>query len=349
MVIVKVKKIFLENRKIETKSENFTLLFLRYVLENYKIIISFLIFSIIYCLVFYLYNILTEAVIYATLMCIFIGSIILSINFYFYYKKVVFLNELKKSIILHVDNLPKAENIIEEKYQKLIIQMHINKTKLISQNDINKKDMEDYFTIWAHQIKTPISAMSLTIQSMNKTEYSTLMETELFKIDQYVNMILQYIRIGSSSSDFLIKYYDLDDIIKQCIRKYSKIFIMKKIKLEFLDLDKKVITDEKWLLFAIEQIVSNSLKYTQKGKISIYMDKENKNVLVIEDTGIGIEEEDLPRIFERGFTGYNGRIDKKATGIGLSLCKKILNKLSHEITIESKVFIGTKVKIHFKE
>jgi len=137
--------------------------------------------------------------------------------------------------------------------------------------------------------------------------------------------------------------------VKQGIRKYSKLFISKKIKLNYRELNYDVLTDEKWLVFVVEQILSNALKYTSAGEISIYMDDELPDTLVIQDTGIGIAQEDLPRVFEKGFTGYIGRADKKSTGIGLFLCKQILNKLSHTIAIESEVGRGTKVKIGFDD
>jgi len=161
-------------------------------------------------------------------------------------------------------------------------------------------------------------------------------------------MVLQYIRLDSSSTDFVIKEYDLDDIVRQAVRKYAKVFVHKKLKLEFSELKSTVLTDEKWLLFVIEQILSNSLKYTVRGGISIYTEGSEHKILVIEDTGIGIKEEDLPRVFENGFTGYNGREDKKSTGIGLYLCRKILTKLSHKIQIESQAGRGTRVIINFE-
>ena len=154
-------------------------------------------------------------------------------------------------------------------------------------------------------------------------------------------MVLSYIRLGSNENDFVIKEYDLDNIVRQAIRKYAPLFIRKKINLDFQPTTYKVLTDEKWLVFVIEQLLSNAIKYTNKGKISIYP-LENKK-LVIEDTGIGISKEDIPRIFDKGFTGYNGRTDKKATGLGLYLCKNILDKLSHKISIESEVGVKTKV------
>ena len=124
-------------------------------------------------------------------------------------------------------------------------------------------------------------------------------------------------------------------------RKYSQMFILKKIQLVYTPIEMKVLTDEKWLVFVLEQILSNALKYTSTGKISVYT--KGQNCLVIEDTGIGIWPEDLPRVFEKGFTGYNGRKDKKSTGIGLYLCKSVIDKLKHQIWIESEAGKGTKV------
>ena len=168
---------------------------------------------------------------------------------------------------------------------------------------------------------------------------------ELIKIEQYVEMVLDYLRAGKMSSDLLIEEYSLDKIIRQAIRKYARMFILKKISLEYTEIPVKVLTDEKWLVFVLEQIISNALKYTHKGKIAIYMEEREEKTLVIEDTGIGIRSEDIPRVFQRGFTGYNGRQDKKSTGIGLYLSKQILEKLHHRIRIESQVEIGTRVCI----
>jgi len=209
---------------------------------------------------------------------------------------------------------------------------------------IEKKEMEEYYMLWAHQIKTPIAAMNILLQSgeLNPRELSA----ELFKIEQYVEMVLGYLRTEQMTSDLTLKKYDLFNMIRQAIRKYSRLFILQKIKLNLEEMDYQVITDEKWLLFAIEQILSNALKYTKEGSISIYMSKERKDTLVIEDTGIGISPEDLPRVVEKGFTGYNGRDHKKSTGLGLYLSKEILGKLNHQLKLESKVGVGTKVYIY---
>ena len=205
--------------------------------------------------------------------------------------------------------------------------------------------MIDYYTLWAHQIKTPIAAMRLLLQSENSCQSKDELTMELFKIEQYVEMVLQYLRLGSDSTDFVIRKQPLDDIVREAVKKYSTTFIKKKISLEYRQTDAVVISDEKWLSFVIEQILSNALKYTYSGKISIYLDENLPNTLVIEDTGIGIQSEDLPRVFDKGYTGYNGRKDKKSTGIGLYLCRQVMNKLGHTMSIESEVGKGTKVKL----
>lgn len=171
---------------------------------------------------------------------------------------------------------------------------------------------------------------------------NSLLLAELFKTEQYVDMVLQYVRLKSDSSDLLLKQYELDDIIKSSLRKYARLFALKKLEFSFTETEMTVLTDEKWLAFVIEQIFSNSLKYTNHGKISIYAVYDT---LVIEDTGIGIRAEDLPRVCEKGYTGASGRADKKSSGIGLFLCKSILTKLGHGLKISSTVGVGTKVKI----
>ncbi|WP_306770895.1 HAMP domain-containing sensor histidine kinase [Emergencia sp. 1XD21-10] len=206
-------------------------------------------------------------------------------------------------------------------------------------------DMIEYYTLWAHQIKTPIAAMDLLLQSEMPGVCRDQLVMELFKVEQYVEMVLQYLRLGADSTDFRIERQEIDKIIREVVKKYSTIFIKKKISLDYQGVDAKTISDEKWLSFVLEQVLSNALKYTPSGKISIYMDKVLPCTLVIEDTGIGIQEEDLPRIFDKGYTGYTGRKDKKSTGIGLYLCRMIMNKLGHTMTIESQVGKGTKVKL----
>ena len=317
----------------------FTYIISKYIKQYIKPILLFILFTLVFSLVFVLYNISTEPVIYASLLCCFIGLICICINFINYYKKHIALYKLQNEIYISLNNLPTPKNLIEDDYTNLILNLNDEYKNFISKSDNAQKDMIDYYTMWVHQIKTPISAMKLLIQT-SECKVSSDLSSELFKIEQYVEMVLSYIRLGSSENDFVIKEYNLDDI-KQAIRKYAPLFIRKKIALNFKNTNYTVLTDEKWLVFVIEQILSNAIKYTTKGTVSIYP-LENKK-LVIEDTGIGISEEDIPRIFDKGFTGYNGRTNKKASGLGLYLCKNILDKLSHKISIESEVGVKTKV------
>ena len=311
-----------------------------YIKQNIKVIFLFIVFALVFGIVFSLYDLEIEAIYYSVMLCSFMGLIYICINFINYYKKHIQLYKLQNEISISLENLPSPKTLMEEDYTNLILNLNKEYKTYISKSDIAKSDMIDYYTMWVHQIKTPISAMKLLIQT-SESEISSDLSSELFKIEQYVEMVLSYIRLGSNENDFVIKEYDLDNIVRQAIRKYAPLFIRKKINLDFQPTNFKVLTDEKWLVFVIEQLLSNAIKYTNKGKISIYP-LENKK-LVIEDTGIGISKEDIPRIFDKGFTGYNGRTDKKATGLGLYLCKNILDKLSHKISIESEVGVKTKV------
>lgn len=298
----------------------------------------------IFFAVFSLYSLPVEAVAYAAFLTLVFILTVAAVDFIRFYKKHMTLEKLKKSITLSEFTFDNTLNLIERDYQELIRSLDEDRKNLVCSKDAAYSDMIEYYTIWVHQIKTPISAMRLLLQSEPSEIKSELVE-QLFRIEQYVEMVLQYLRMQNMSNDLVIKRYSLDELVKQAIRKYSKIFIRKKIKLVYEQLNYQVLTDEKWLTFVIEQLLSNALKYTNKGFISIYMDNDLPDTLVIEDSGIGIDAGDLPRVFEKGYTGFSGRLDQKSTGIGLYLCRSILDKLSHTIKIESETGKGTKVKI----
>lgn len=243
----------------------------------------------------------------------------------------------------------------------------LNQMRIDVENASQKssEDMTDYYTMWAHQIKTPIFALRLLLQESPEENKEKL--SELFKIEQYVEMVLGYLRTEDMSSDLKLSRCSLDRIIRDRIHKYAGIFISKKLTLTYESISQDVLTDEKWLGFVIGQILSNALKYTRTGEIRIYLEKKlsldtddvsisignddcNKVenlTLVIEDTGIGIRAEDIPRIFEKGYTGVNGRDDNRATGIGLYLSNKIMRKLGHRLYITSTEGKGTKVFLEF--
>lgn len=242
---------------------------------------------------------------------------------------------------------------LEALYRSMIAKMRQEKEELIFEDQKRYTEMMDYYGMWAHQIKTPIAAMRILVQSgMDREENEEnqklfrQLQMELFKTEQYVEMVLSYLKIGDIAKDMVLERCDLGKVVRQAVKKYSRLFILQKLSLEMGEIAEIVLTDEKWLSFVVEQILSNALKYTKSGSVSIYLEQEG--VLVIKDTGIGISAEDLPRIMEKGYTGYNGRIDKRSTGIGLYLCKKVMDKLHHQLRIDSEDEKGTKVVLDLR-
>lgn len=306
--------------------------------EHRLTILLFLLFATIFAMVFSLYNLEIEAVLYAAGLCILMAVVILTIYFIYYYKKHQKRRKILQNIQFMVEQLPEPKTLIESDYQEMLRSLKQVLDANLTAWQGERQDSMDYYTTWVHQIKTPISVMQMILQGEDTKEHRELL-AELFRIEQYVEMVLSYLRLGSETSDFIFKECDLDKIIKQAVHKYASQFIRKRIRLSYEPTRLAVLTDEKWLLFIIEQILSNAIKYTQEGAVTIVV-TPNK-VLKIADTGIGIAPEDIPRIFEKGFTGYNGRANKKSTGLGLYLCQLAADKLSHKISVESTVGIGT--------
>lgn len=299
----------------------------------------------VFGILFFLYEIPQDVVIYGAVLSFVLMLLLGGYDFWIYHRKCSLLEETEKEIILTDEHLPVADDLVEECYQNMIELIAADKTESISKMDASRRDAVDYYTLWAHQIKTPIAAMRLLLQSEGEMdEKNRVLALELMKIEQYVEMVLQYLRLDSTTTDYNLQTYDLDSIVRAVIRKYAPMFIARRISLNYEELNATVLTDEKWLQFVIEQVLSNALKYTKEGFVHIYM--EEGKTLVIEDSGIGIKAEDLPRIFEKGYTGYNGRLDKKSTGIGLYLCKRIMTQLGHTIEAESTLAKGTRIKIH---
>ena len=314
-----------------------------YLKKNIKVYILFIVFIFIFFIMFYLYNLPLEALIYTGSFC-FLAALIASISDYANYKESYKkLNFLEQNILNDLDVLPKSLDIRIDYYHKIIEKLYEELEKLTQENRQKNTDMVDYYSMWVHQIKTPIAAMNFLLD--NEEVDQKILQQELFKIERYVEMVLTYIRLDSISSDYVITKINLDEVVKDSVKKYATIFINKKIKLNYVSHETMIISDKKWLSFAFEQILGNSVKYSSAGGEITIETCENK--LVIEDRGIGIKEEDLPRIFEKGFTGFNGRYEKKSSGLGLYLCKKTLDKLGHHIEISSKVGEGTRIEITF--
>ena len=233
-----------------------------------------------------------------------------------------------------------TQTLEEEDYKKIIEVLYDRCNSLTNDHNFALQDSKDYFTLWVHQIKTPISVLDMLMK--DDTQETRACRVELFRIEQYVDMVLNYFRLGSESKDLKFVEVSLDKIIKSCIRKYAPLFINKKLAINYEPTESKMLSDEKWLSFILEQLISNAIKYTNSGSITI---STKDGAISVSDTGIGIQAEDLPRIFEKGYTGFNGRSGSKSSGLGLYLCSMAAKKLSLDLSVKSEPGKGSDFKI----
>lgn len=320
----------------------------------------------IHLLYMYLIGARKQDVVYAAVLDAILLLITVLVGFFRYRSKVKALSNALKRPVEEQAQLPEATDDVEILYHRLLENQSIARSESESSAAVRQSQMRDYYSMWVHQIKTPISAMKLLLEA-EREELGQLMcdeepqatltelsdnldsfEDELFRIEEYVSMALQYQRVSSTENDFVLEKVSLDGVIRDTIKKYAKIMIRRHIGINYSGTKKQVYTDEKWLAFILEQVLSNAIKYTPKGFVTIETAEEKDRFFItIKDTGIGIKAEDLPRVFEKGYTGYNGHADKKATGIGLYLCRQMADKLGHTIRMESELGKGTKVWIGF--
>lgn len=312
-----------------------------YAKKIWKLPALMLLGTVMMVMVFFLYDLPAEPVFYGAVLCSLAGLASFFYGHYKYVKRKKALEYIKASLPLNLEALPPPEDENEQLYQEMLKSLNSQRMKAEASKQKFYGELTDYYTMWVHQIKTPIAAMRLLLQDDMEGSRETL--SELFKVEQYVEMVLGYLRTEDMSSDMSFKECSLDTIIREQIHKYARIFVGKRLSLDYAGVEEQVLTDPKWLGFVIGQILSNALKYTKNGKISIYMCESRPHTLVIEDTGMGIRQEDQPRVFERGFTGYNGRGEGQSTGIGLYLSAKIMKKLRHNISVESRPGEGTRV------
>ena len=308
-----------------------------YLKSRLKVIILLMTAVLIFASSYLLFDMPVVTVLYPVVLCI---AFLLLIGI------IDFLITLGKHKQLQMREMPAPSGILEKDYQKIILKL--KEEEELSRKKANEdfNNMVEYYTVWAHQIKTPIASMRLQLQSED-TDVARRLNGDLNRIEEYVGMVLTFLRLDSDSTDYVIKEIDLDKVIKPVIRKFARDFISKKLSMDYEPLETKVLSDEKWLSFVIEQVISNAVKYTKTGGIRIYM--KEAGILCIEDTGIGISAEDLPRVFENGYTGFNGREDKRASGIGLYLCKRVCDNLGHKISAESAQGVGTKIMIDLNQ
>lgn len=322
------------------------------------------IMSCIHLLYMYLIGARKQDVVYAAVLDAMIIIITVLAGFLGYSSKVKAISNALERPVEEQAQLPEATDDVEMLYHRLLENQSIARNESESSAAIRQSQMRDYYSMWVHQIKTPISAMKLLLEA-EREELGQLMcddeqsqcllsdnmdsfEDELFRIEEYVSMALQYQRVSSTENDFVLEKVSVDGVIRDTIKKYAKVMIRRHIGMNYSGTVQEVYTDGKWLAFMLEQILSNAIKYTPQGGVTIETAEEKDRFFItIKDTGIGIKAEDLPRVFEKGYTGYNGHADKKATGIGLYLCRQMADKLGHTIRMESEIGKGTKVWIGF--
>lgn len=320
--------------------------------------------SCIHLLYMYLIGARKQDLVYAAVLDAILLLITVLVGFFRYSSKVKALSNALKRPVGEQAQLPEATGDVEILYHRLLENQSIARSESESSAAIRQSQMRDYYSMWVHQIKTPISAMKLLLEA-EREELGQLIcddeqsqyllsdnmdsfEDELFRIEEYVSMALQYQRVSSTENDFVLEKVSVDGVIRDTIKKYAKIMIRRHIGINYSGTGQEVYTDGKWLAFMLEQILSNAIKYTPQGFVTIETAEEKDRFFItIKDTGIGIKAEDLPRVFEKGYTGYNGHADKKATGIGLYLCRQMADKLGHTIRMESEIGKGTKVWIGF--
>lgn len=321
------------------------MIFFKYLNDRKYIISVFIFFYSAFALTLWLEQASLTMMLYPLLISLTVVALFALLDFIHYYQTINHLNNILQTSISIVDNLPATKNYQEQVYQNIIHHFNQDYKHLIHHQNQQYQQALEYYTLWVHQVKVPISALKLTADGLDGSKQKTIISTQLTHIDRYVDMVLTYLRMESINQDLLLQQIDVYPLLTNSIKKYADIFIHNKIKVQIEPFSLITTSDQKWLSFVFDQVISNALKYTKNGIVSITADGQK---LLITDTGIGIAPEDLPRIFERGFTGFNGRFNQKSSGLGLFLVKKILDVLGHTITIESTVGVGTIVTIDLK-
>ncbi|WP_420496326.1 sensor histidine kinase [Macrococcus psychrotolerans] len=290
--------------------------FIKYKLNEIIIII---VLSLLFGLIMMLYNTPLEGILLTAGIIIFLGII------YFSYSMMIY----KKVCTVQEENLQLKEEIQDIRNEKIEYQSEI----------------ESYFLLWVHQMKTPITASKLLLEAEDIQTISQ-MRHEILQIDNYTNLALSYLKLMNEKTDMVFMEVRMDDLITPLIKRYSIQFIHNNTKLHYEKIYDSVLTDAKWTSVMIEQILNNALKYARGKNIWIKY-SEAENILSVKDDGIGINTSDLPKIFEKGFSGYNGRLNDKSSGIGLYIVKTIARRMNVSVSVESELGKGTTFHMKF--
>lgn len=318
------------------------------------LLISLLILALVTIEIFLIaYDVHNFIKIYIIVFPLLLISISLSIE---YYNKKTFYNKLEKNLQdlnekYLISEIIETPNFIEGKILKEVIQ-DVNKSMIENVNKYKKiqEEYKEYIELWIHEIKIPIATSKMIIEN-NKSEAGRSIDEELDKVEDYIEQALYYARSNTVEKDYIIGKVELREIVNTAVIKNKNLLITNKVNLDLHGLDRWVYTDSKWMVFILNQIIQNAVKYgrNEDSKLEIFAEEEKEKVILfVKDNGIGIKSSEICKVFEKGFTGENGRIiGKKSTGIGLYLCKKLCEKLEIGLELESEKGVGTKVAITF--
>lgn len=299
----------------------------------------------VFAVVLFLSGLPAEPVRYAALLCA-VGGVVCALPGYLQYRRRYKAAELAlQGLPEAVDRLRAPSGAVEEAYDAALRRLCAMLAKSETDRQRQRIENADYFTMWIHQIKTPIAAMQLILREQDDARSRELL-AELFRIDQYAEMALTYARLESPTTDLVLRRCAVEPIVRSVVRQYAGQFVRRHVALRCEIEPVCALTDEKWLAFILGQLLSNAVKYTENGTVTVRVTKEP--VLSVSDTGIGIAPEDLPRIFEKGFTGYNGRAGRKSTGLGMYLSRCAAEKLGHRISVQSAPGQGTTVSVDLR-
>ena len=312
--------------------------FFRYWLRNcLPYCFSYILFFSLLLGLAYLFDVHSLLVTYAVLLMTLFASLALIWDLFFAYKQ--FKKCLDKQTI-------EPRTAIEALLLKELESVRQDLQEMGNANRQWQDEMDEYYTMWAHQMKIPLAASRLLLGEIPEIHSKIALEKELFKVEHYTDLVLHYLRLHSFHQDLLIEPIQLEEVMKQLVKKYSLFFIEGRIRLDLGNMDYQLHTDAKWFSLLIEQFLSNAVKYSEQSSVHIYL---KDKVLVIADKGIGIAKSDLQRVFERGFSGYNGRRTQQSSGLGLYIAKRISQKLGYAIELESELGEGTTVRINLTE
>lgn len=302
-------------------------------------------FCAVFAAVFALYRLPLRAVAYPAALCAVLGLCLLAADWSRTLRLHRLLRQIRDADDVILAELPAPSSPEERDLREILALLARQQKDALALQSAHYRDRMEYYTVWAHQIKTPIAAMKLRLQQAD-SPLARQLSADLLRVEQYVEMAMNFLRLDSGVNDFVIAEYPLAPIVRQAVKRFSGEFILKGLRLELAPISLTAVTDEKWLGFVIEQLLSNALKYTPSGSVTVA--QEEPGTLLIRDTGIGIDPADLPLVTERGYTGENGRLDRGASGIGLFLCREICRRLGHGLTLESVPGRGTTVRLTFR-